>query len=63
MGTGFLDCLATQLESKQSAACRRAIQRILAVIKKNYEGGEYESRTEAEREFRKLVKREETCGH
>ena len=43
MSTGFLDRLATQLKANQNAACRRAIQWILAVIKKNYEDGEYDS--------------------
>jgi hypothetical protein len=34
MSTSFLDRLATQLKSNKSAACRRAIQRILDVVKK-----------------------------
>jgi hypothetical protein len=63
MNTGFLDRLATQPRAGKSAACRRATQRILAVIKKNYEEGEYESHTEAETAFRRLVEREESCGH
>lgn len=55
MSTGFLDRLATQLKTNKSAACRRAIQRILETVKKNYEDGRYRSQTEAESEFRKLL--------
>lgn len=61
MSTGFLDRLATQLKTNKSAACRRAIQRILETVKKNYEDGRYRSQTEAESEFRKLVERDEAC--
>ena len=61
MGAGFLDQLATQLRINKTAACRRAIQRILDVVKKEYERGKYGSHTEAENEFRRLVDREEAC--
>lgn len=61
MSTGFLDRLATQLKTNKSAACRRAIQRILETVKKNYEDGRYRSQTEAESEFRKLVERDKAC--
>lgn len=61
MSAGFLDQLATQLRNNKTAACRRAIQRILEAVKKNYEEGKYDSHAEAESEFRKLVEREETC--
>jgi len=61
MSAGFLDQLATQLRNNKTAACRRAIQRILDAVKKNYEEGKYDSHTEAENEFRRLVEREESC--
>ena len=59
VGTGFLDDLASQLKIGRHAAYRRAVQRILRTIKKNYESGEYGSTTEAEYAFRKLVEQEE----
>ncbi len=48
MSTDFLDRLASQLRANKSAACRRAIQRILAVVKKNLEDGKYKNDVEAE---------------
>ena len=54
MSTDFLDRLASQLKANKSAACRRAIQRILAVVKKNLEDGKYENDVEAEADFRQL---------
>ena len=62
MDTGFLDRLASQLKCEKSAACRRAIQRLLAFMKERCELGEFESHTEAEAEFRRLVDAEEGCG-
>jgi hypothetical protein len=59
VGTGFLDHLASQLKIGRHAAYRRAVQRILDTIKKNYESGEYGSTTEAEHALRKLVEQEE----
>ena len=59
MSTGFLDRLATQLRVNKSSACRRAIQRILAVVKDNFEAGKYKSPVEAESDFRQLVDRED----
>ena len=61
VSTDFLDRLASQLKVGKDAACRRAIQRILALMKKDYEAGRYKTVTEAESEFRKLVEREENC--
>jgi hypothetical protein len=57
----FLDRLASQLRVNKSAACRRAIQRILAVVKKNFEDGKYKNDVEAEADFRQLVDRDEGC--
>jgi hypothetical protein len=57
----FLDRLATQLKLFKEPACRRAIQRVLALMKKDYEAGRYKTVTEAEVEFRRLVEQEENC--
>lgn len=57
--TEFLDQLASQLKIGKSAAGRRAVERILDAVKKDYESGQYQSPANAEREFRKLVEREE----
>ena len=61
VGAGFLDRLATQLRVNKSSACRRAIQRILAVVKENVEADKYKSPVEAESDFRELVDREDAC--
>ena len=55
LSTEFLDRLASQLKIGKDPAGRRAIERILDVIKKNYEDGQYQNLTEAERDFRQLV--------
>jgi hypothetical protein len=59
LSTEFLDRLASQLKIGKEPASRRAIERILDVIKKSYENGQYQSPTEAERDFRQLVERKE----
>jgi hypothetical protein len=59
MSTEFLDRLASQLKIDKNAAYRRAVERILDAIRKNYEDGQYQNPTEAERDFRQLVEREE----
>ena len=59
MSTEFLDRLASQLKIGKDPASRRAIERILDVIKKSYENAQYQSPTEAERDFRQLVERKE----
>jgi len=61
VSTDFLDRLATQLRANKSAACRRAIQRILAIVKNNFNDGKYKNDVEAEADFRDLVDREEGC--
>jgi hypothetical protein len=58
---GFLDFLAKQISTGKTPACRRAILRILAVVKANYEAGHYESDGEAENAFRRLVKGKKAC--
>ncbi len=57
----FLDHLASQLRANKSAACRRAIQRILAVVKEKFAEGKYKNHVEAEADFRQLVDRDESC--
>jgi hypothetical protein len=59
VSTEFLDRLASQLKVGKDSARRRAIERILDVIKKSYEDGKYQSPVEAERDFRQLVESEE----
>lgn len=59
VSTEFLDHLASQLKVDKDPASRRAIERILEVIKNSYEKGLYKSSTEAERDFRRLVEGEE----
>jgi hypothetical protein len=59
--SAFLDRLATQLKANKNAVCRSAIQRILAVVKKNFECGKYKNDVEAEADFRQLVDRDEGC--
>jgi len=61
METAFLDRLATQLETNKTAACRRAIQRILVRVKQHCESGQYTSTTDAENEFRRLVDSDLAC--
>jgi hypothetical protein len=56
----FLDRLASHLKTDKGAACRRAIERMHAVLKSNYEAGKYSSQTEAELDFIKLVNERET---
>lgn len=61
MDTRFLDRLANQLKQNKNAACRRAIQRILVRIKEHCESGQYQSTTDAENEFRRLVVSDLAC--
>jgi hypothetical protein len=61
VSTDFLDRLASQLRANKSAACRRAIQRVLAIVKNNFSDGKYRNDVEAEADFRRLVDREEGC--
>jgi hypothetical protein len=59
MSTEFLNRIASQLKIGKDAVSRRAIERILDVIKSSYENGKYQNSTEAERDFRHLVEGEE----
>jgi len=61
MSTEYLDQLAQQLKLNKTAACRRAINRILAEMKKRSEAAEFSNQTEAEAAFRKLVEDEASC--
>jgi hypothetical protein len=58
VSTEFLDRFASQLKISKDPASRRAIERILDVIKQSYENGKYQSPIEAERDFRQLVEGE-----
>lgn len=53
--TAFLDQLASELKIGRDSAYRRAVQRTLPTVKKDYESGIYHSTTEAELMFRRLV--------
>jgi len=57
----FLDHLAERLRARRSAACRRAISRILTAVKNRFEAGEYPNQPEAERDFRTRVEAEPAC--
>jgi hypothetical protein len=59
--TEYLDRLALQLKAGKNPNCRRAINRILADVKKRCQKGEYSSQTEAENAFRKFVEDESAC--
>lgn len=59
--TDFLDRLAHLLKVDKTAACRRAINRMVVDVKKRFEAGAYIDRAEAEDEFRKLVEDQSTC--
>jgi hypothetical protein len=59
--TQFLERLAQVLKAGKKAACQRAIGRLLASMKKRYEDGEYESPSQAEFAFRRLVDEESPC--
>jgi hypothetical protein len=58
--TQFLERLAQVLKARKNAACQRAIGRLLASMKKSYEDREYESPSQAEFAFRRLVDQEST---
>jgi len=61
MTTEFLDRLAEQLRVRRSPACRRAIGRILTVVKNRFEAGGYLNQAEAERDLRTQVEAEPAC--
>jgi hypothetical protein len=61
METSFLDRLADQLKVNKTATCCRAILRISVRIKGHYESGQYQSTTDAENEFRRLVESDLAC--
>jgi hypothetical protein len=61
MAPSTFDQLAQQLKIDKNAACRRAIERILAMIKNRYDQDAYDGRTAAELDLRKLVEQLGTC--
>jgi hypothetical protein len=56
-----LDRLARQLKVGKNPACCRAINRVLAEMKKRCKDGEYCTQTDAEGAFRKFVESDPTC--
>jgi hypothetical protein len=56
--TSFLDRLASQLKIGKEPATRRAIERVLDLIKNGYKSGHYQNSTAAERAFRQIVEGE-----
>jgi hypothetical protein len=61
VSTEYLDRLSRLLKVGKNPACCRAINRILAEMKKRCEAGEYSNQTEAESAFRKFVEDEHAC--
>jgi hypothetical protein len=61
MNADFLDQLAGQLKVDKNAACRRAIELILAMVKTRCDEGVYDSSTAAELDFRTFVEQPGTC--
>jgi hypothetical protein len=61
MDSEFLNRLAKVLKTGKSAACQRAIARLLAKTKNRYEAGEFDSPSKAELAFRRLVDEESAC--
>jgi hypothetical protein len=61
MSTEYLDRLARQLRVGKNPACCRAINRILAEVKKRCQNGEYSNHTDAESAFRRFVEGESAC--
>ena len=55
MDTQFLDRLAGQLKIGKDAPGRRAIERILDLVRTGCESGHYPDPTAAERAFRQMV--------
>jgi hypothetical protein len=61
MNTDFLEQLTGKLKVDKNAACRRAIERIQAMVRKRCDQGVFENSTAAELDFRKLVEQQGTC--
>jgi len=60
--TAFLDHLADELKIGRDSAYRQAVRHALALVKKNFESGQYQSTTEAELMFRRMVEKEDRAG-
>lgn len=61
MDTAFLDQMAEYFRKGKSAACRRAIGRVLTAVKEQLERGEFSSESEAEKAFRDRIAAEPAC--
>jgi hypothetical protein len=53
--------VARQLNGDKNPVCCRAINRLLAEMKKRCKDGEYSTQTDAESAFRKFVEADPTC--
>jgi hypothetical protein len=61
MDTKFLDQMAQQLKRDKSPECRRAVERQLGRVRKQYEDGGYEDEGAALKDLRDFVDREIAC--
>lgn len=57
----FLDGIERKLKAKHTLAAYKAIHAIGSRVRRDYVESRYTSRAEAERAFRELVERDETC--
>jgi hypothetical protein len=57
----FLDGIELKLKAKHTSAAYKAIHAIGLRVRRHYTESRYTSRAEAERAFRELVERDETC--
>jgi hypothetical protein len=62
MSTDYLDQRAVQLKDGKNIACRRAVDKILAMMKKRIANGEYFSAAEAELDLIRFLERESSCS-
>jgi hypothetical protein len=61
MDTRFLDQMAQQLKRGKSPECRRAVERKLGRVRKQYEEGGYENEGAALKDLREFVDNETAC--
>jgi len=61
MDTKFLDQVAEQLKRGKSPECRRAVERKLERVRKQYEDAGYENQAAALKELRDLVQADANC--
>jgi hypothetical protein len=61
MDTRFLDQMAQQLKRGKTPECRRAVERKLGRVRKQYEDGGYENEGAALKDLRDFVDNEVAC--